>query len=133
MANSAYTKGKQKILEATTNFDTATMTVVLIDTADYTANLSTHDFFDDVAAAAREESATLASTTVTDGVFDATDTTFSAAAGDPCEDILLYDNTGGADSTDPLYVLWDTATGLPVTLNGGDVVVQWSGSGIFTL
>jgi hypothetical protein len=134
VANRAYTEGKQNILAAATNFDTATMTALLVDGADYTPNTNAagHDFKDDISAGI-EETATLASTTIADGVFDASDTTFTAAAGDPCELIVLYDNTGGADSTDPLYILWDTATGLPVTLNGGDVVVQWNASGIFSL
>lgn len=110
------------------------MKVILIDTADDDPNTTTDDFLDDILAAAREETATLASTTVTSGTFDAADTTFTAAAGDVCEELLIYDDTGGADSTDPLYVSFDTfSSGMPVTPNSGDIQIVWNVSGIFSI
>jgi len=97
----------------------------LVDTADYAVNLATHDFLDDVAVAAREE--TSANMTlidaVADGIVDANDVTFTGTTGDTCEGILVYRFvTNDADSL-PLF-WWDSASGLPVTL-GGDVTVQW--------
>jgi hypothetical protein len=105
----------------------------LVDTADYTVNLATHDFLDDVASAAREETSgnmTLVDAAV-DGVCDANDVVFTGTAGDTCEGIITYRFvTNDADSL-PL-AWWDGAAGLPVTL-GGDVTVQWSGSGLFKI
>jgi hypothetical protein len=97
----------------------------LVDTADYTVDLAAHDFMNDVAAGAREE--TSANMTLVDaaldGVVDANDVTFTGTAGDQCEAILVYKFvTADADSV-PLF-WWDTASGLPVTL-GGDVTVSW--------
>jgi hypothetical protein len=38
------------------------------------------------------------------------------------------------ESTSPLALLFDTfGSGMPVTPNGGDIVVQWNVSGIFTI
>lgn len=59
------------------------------------------------------------------GVADATDATLTAVTGDQSEYLgLVKFVTGDADS--PLIALIDTATGLPVTPNGGDIVVRWS-------
>jgi len=107
----------------------ATVRTALVDTADYAVDLVNHDFMDDVAAAAREETSgnmTLVDAAV-DAVLDASDVTFVGTAGDTCEGILVYDfNTVDADSV-PLF-WWDSASGLPVTL-GGDVTVQWGNTG----
>lgn len=125
MANALYDKGRQGFLDGSIDWDTDDIRLILIDTADYTVNLATHDFLDDVAAAAREEvSASLSGKTVTDGVADANDVTFTTAAGDPCEALICYKHTG-TDSTSRLIFYIDTATGLPVTLNGNDVIVRW--------
>jgi len=124
MANQLYPKGRQKFLEGGIAWLTDTIKAMLVDTADYTFSTA-HEFLSDVPAAAREEtSAALASKTSTDGVADAADVTFTAAAGDPCEAVVIYKDTGVA-TTSPLIAYIDTATGLPVTLNGGDVNVAW--------
>lgn len=125
MANSLYAKGLQGFLDGSIDWDTDDIRAILIDTADYTVNLATHDFLDDVAGASREEvSGALSGKSVTDGVADANDVTFTAAAGDPCEAIIIYKHTG-SDATARLIAYIDTATGLPVTLNGNDVIVRW--------
>lgn len=99
----------------------------LVDTADYTVDLTTHEFRSTgtIATVAQEE--TSADMTLidaaSDGVVDANDVTFTATSGDQCEAILVYKNTGAA-ATDLLLFWWDTASGLPVTL-GGDVTVAW--------
>lgn len=132
MASGLYAKGREGFLDGSIDWDTNTIKVVLVDTADYTVNLSTHDNLDDVAAGARVATGTLASKTVTNGTADAADVTFSAVTGDPSEALVIYKDTG-VESTSRLIAYIDTATGLPVTPNGGDITVQWSGSGIFTL
>ena len=133
MANALYSKGRQGFLDGSIDFDTDDIRAILIDTADYTVNLSTHDNLDDVAAAARvATSDALASKTATDGTADAADKTFTAVSGDTVEAIILYKHTG-TESTSRLIAYIDTGTGLPVTPNGGDITVAWNASGIFTL
>ena len=125
MANRLYDKGRQGFLEGTIDWDTDDIRVILVDGADYTPDTATHQFLSSIPAGAREEvSTSLTSKTVTDGVADAADVTFPGATGDPSEYIVGYKHTG-SDATARLIFLIDTATGLPVTLNGGDVVVQW--------
>mgnify|MGYP003576711140 FL=1 len=128
MANGFYQAGMQSWAAGDINWKSGgdTFKVFLIDAADYTVNLATDDFLNDVAGAAREEGpVTLGSlANAADGVIDAADITFTAAAGDPCEALLIYKFVT-VDGDSPLLIYIDTATGLPVTLNGGDVTVAW--------
>lgn len=124
MANGLYIKGIEALMSAGINLASDTIKVVLVDAADYSVNLSTHDFLDDVAAGARVATATLGSKTVTGGAFDAADVTFSAVTGDPSEALVIYKDTG-TESTSALIMYIDTATGLGVTPNGGDITVTW--------
>ena len=59
--------------------------------------------------------------------------TFSAVTGDAADYLTLWKNSGSA-ATSPLLVTWDSATtGLPVTPNGGDIIVTWSSNILVTL
>jgi hypothetical protein len=125
MANALYDKGRQGFLDGSIDWDTQNIKVVLVDAADYTVNLATHDNLDDVAAAGRvATSGNLSGKTVTDGVADATDVTLSAVTGDPSEALILYYDSG-VESTSRLIAYIDTATGLPITPNGGDITIAW--------
>jgi hypothetical protein len=75
---------------------------------------------------------TLGTITVVNGTFDAADSTFTAVSGNSIESLVIFKDTG-TPATSPLLVYFDTATGLPVSPNGGDIVIQWNGSGIFSL
>jgi hypothetical protein len=119
--------------------DADTIAIMLLDNADDTAIAANLDLVA-IASAARVPAAascpSLASKTigtVATGTFDAADTTFSALSGDQSEQLLLFKNTG-TDSTAILIAQWDTFTsGMPVTPNGGDIVVVWNASGIFQI
>jgi hypothetical protein len=134
LANKLYPKFKEGLLSGVFNLATDTVKAVLVDTADYTYS-DTHRYLSDVPVAAREEiSPALTAKTVTDGVFDADDVTFTGAAGDPCEALVLMKDTGDP-ATSPLIAYIDTATGLPIILNTGNVNVTWpsGASKIFAL
>lgn len=127
MANALYDKGRQGFLEGSIDWDSDTIKAVLIDEALYTVDLANHDNLDDVPAGARVGTPqTLTGKTVTNGVADAADITFpSVPLHDPVEAILIYKFlTGDADSRLIAYI--NSATGLPVTPNGGDIAVEWS-------
>ena len=124
MANALDDSGRNAFLTGDMDWVADTIKVVLVDAADYTVNLSTHDFLDDVAAGARVATATLASKTATAGVADAADTTFPTVSGDVSEALVIYKDSG-VEATSQLIAYIDTATGLAVTPNGGDIVVQW--------
>jgi hypothetical protein len=76
---------------------------------------------------------TIGSKTFTNGVFDGSDVTFSTVVGNSIEAIVIYIDTGSS-ATSPLVAYIDTSvTGLPVTPNGGDILITWNASGIFAL
>ena len=120
-----YDKGRNRFLTGDLDWVDHTIRAVLGDAADYTPNQNTHEFFSSVPSAARVASVDLTGKTAVDGVADANDATWTLVTGDQSEYIILYRfNTADADS--PLVALIDSATGLPVTPNGGDIVVRWS-------
>lgn len=125
MANALYDKGREGFLDGSIDWDTDDIRVILIDTDDYTVNLATHDNLDDIPAAARvATSGSLTGKSVTNGVADADDVVFSSVSGDQCEALVIYKHTG-SETTSRLIGYIDSATGLPVTPNGGDITVQW--------
>ena len=125
MANALYDKGREAFLNGQISWGNDSIKVCLVDTNDYAVNLATHDFLDDIPSTAIvATSAALGSKTYAAGVADAADVTFSSVTGDISEALVIYQDTGTA-STSRLIAYIDTATGLPVTPNGGDIVVQW--------
>lgn len=125
MANALYGKGREKFLNADIDWAADNIKVVLVDAADYTVSIDTHEFLSDVPSGARvATSGNLASKTSTLGVADAADVTLSAVTGDQSEALVIYKDTGSA-ATSPLIAYIDTATGLPVTPNGADITITW--------
>ncbi len=132
MASAIYPKFKEALLQGDYDLSTAVVRAVLVDTGTYTYSAA-HDFYDDLTGVVGTESGALGSKTFTNGTFDAADITFTSVTGSTAEAIVLFVDTGTA-STDALICYIDSASsGLPVTPNGGDINVTWSGSGIFTL
>lgn len=125
MGNALYDKGREGFLDGSIDWDTNDIRVILIDLADYTVNLATHTFLNEVPAISRvATSGALTSKTVAAGVADAADVVLAAVTGDPSEAIVIYQHTG-VETTSRLIAYIDTATGLPVTPNGGDITIQW--------
>jgi hypothetical protein len=141
VANAIYTKAKQGLWSGDFNVPSNTMKVTLIDAGNYTVAISTDRYMNTntVPSAARVGShQTLGSKTVTDGVFDAADVTFTAVSGASVEAIIIWKDGGDGGSTasgtnDLLLIYIDTGTNLPVTPNGGDIAVAWNASGIAAL
>ena len=78
------------------------------------------DNWDDFDAAIVGTAQTIASPTVTQGVADANDSTYTSVSGATIEAIMIYKDTGVA-STSRMIAYIDSATGLPLTPNGGDI------------
>ncbi len=142
MANAVFTAWKQLMLGDTAISGptlpapdgASDIYIALIDTADDTAVPATdQDFADIVGAAVVAEGALASVTVVASGAnvtLDAADKTLSAVTGDSAENMLIYRHTGTA-STSCLMVHFDTFTsGMPVTPNGGDIVIAFHASGI---
>jgi hypothetical protein len=133
MANAIYPKWKEALLQASSNSSLGgTVKVVLIDAADYTYSTA-HEFYSSAVAGAVGTPQTIGTKTFVNGTFDGDNVTFTAVTGDQSEALLIFIDTGN-NATSRLVAYIDTGvTGLPVTPNGGDITVTWSGSGIFTI
>ena len=133
MANALYPKAKESFINGHINMSANTITIALVDTGVYTFSTS-HQFRSDVSNSSVISSTTLSNKTVTSGVFDADDATFTSVTGANCEALLIFQDTG-VQSTSRLIAYVDSATGLPILPNGGDITVVFSSgaSKIFAL
>jgi hypothetical protein len=132
MANALYGLGRESFLKGEISWSADNIKTVLVDSQEYTPNLATDQFLSDIPAGGRvAKTVKLTSKTTVAGSADAADVTFSSVTGDVSEFLVIYQDTGTA-GTSRLIAYIDTATGLPVIPNGGDIQVQWSAP-IFTL
>jgi hypothetical protein len=132
LANALFDPGREGFLDGTIDWDTAVIKVALV--RGYTFSAS-HKFVSDITGASgvlAATSAALSSKTVTNGVADAADITFSAVAQNASNHYLLVFQssavTGGSDvaATAQRVIAWiDTGTNIPVIPNGGDVTIAW--------
>lgn len=126
MANALYAKFKESLLSQnpSVDLDTDTIKVALVSST-YTPNTASNQYYSSVSGVIGTP-ATLSGKSVTDGVFDASDITFTSVTSTATvTQLVLYKDTGTA-SNSPLIALIDSATsGLPVTPNGGDITVSW--------
>lgn len=133
MANAIYPLYKQALLDDSANIDLndSTVKVALIDTATYPYN-STHEFYSSVSGVVGTPQ-TINNTTVTNGLFDGDNVTYTAVSGNSAEALLIYIDTGTAGTSRLVAWIDTSVTGLPVTPNGGDISITWNASGIFQL
>jgi hypothetical protein len=133
MANAIYPKYKEALLDGLANTDVndGTVKVALVDTGTYTYSAA-HEFLSSLSGVVGTAQ-TIGATTVTNGVFDGDNVTYTAVSGATVEALVIYIDTGVA-GTSRLVAFIDTGvTGLPVTPNGGDITITWNASGIFAL
>jgi hypothetical protein len=134
MANTLFDSGRQGFLDGDISWTADTIRVMLVDHGVDTPVPGTDVFFSDIAAgarvgnsggSARADMPALAGKTSTDGVADANDTTFTTVPAGPSLESVVGFKDSGADGTSPLIFFDDVATNLPITPNGGDIVVNW--------
>ena len=135
MANALYGLGREAFLGGDIDWDADDIKCILADTTDYTASIdvdqyANKDTIPDAARVTNGLSGNFASKTKTLGVADAADITLSSVSGEECEAIVIGQDGGDgfvsqSGTNDRLIAYIDTATGLPVTPNGGDITIAW--------
>lgn len=123
MANELYSLGKQALLEGDINWLTDDISVSLVDSAVYTPNIVTDQFYNIIPSVVAGP-VSLGSKTSTLGVADAADSVFPSVTGAISEYVVIFKNTG-VPATSQLIALIDTATGLPVTPDGNNINILW--------
>jgi hypothetical protein len=133
MANAIYPLYKQSLLDGDTltDINDLTVKVALIDTGAYTYS-GAHQFLTSLTGVVGTAQ-TIANTTVTNGLFDGDNVTFSGVTGNSVEALAIYIDTGVAATSRLVAFIDSGVSGLPVTPNGGDITVTWNVSGIFQL
>lgn len=135
MSDQLYGLGRQAFLEGEIDWADDNIKVLLVDTTDYTVSIDVDqycnkDTIPDAARVTNGLSGNLGSKTVTLGVADAADVTLSAVTGEECEALVIFKDGGGggvsqSGTNDLLIAYADSATGLPVTPSGTDIIIQW--------
>jgi len=129
MANALYDKARNAFLKGDIHWKSGgdTYRAYLVDIqggAGYTKDLANDQFLSAIPTAALVSYIALVPDDPVAGVADAADVTFAAVTGAVSEAIVIVKwVTNAADS--PLIAYIDSATGLPVTPNGGDIQVVW--------
>ena len=139
MANAIYPKYKQSLLteaDANKSLDqssTSAPFAALVTTSGGYTYSATHQFYSSLTNIQGTDVA-ITTPTVVNGLFDGDDCTFTAVSGTVIGAIVIYRKNTGANTTWRLVLYEDTSvTGLPVTPNGGNIVITWNASGIFQL
>jgi hypothetical protein len=133
MADVVYNLGREGFLAGEIDWNSSTIKVSLVRAYVFS---QTHKFVSDVTTASGVivATATLTTPTVTTGIADADDIVFTAVAtGAACQSLVIYQSTAVgtttpdvATSAQRLIAFIDSASGLPVTPNGGNINVAWS-------
>lgn len=139
MASTIPNRFRTDMLKAVHDLTTATVKVLLLNTS-YVANPD-HSFVSDLKSPTDYELSgtgyarqTLGSQTVTQdntndrGVFDGADVTFTGVNIGTIGMVCVYRDRAGADSANEILAILDNTD---LLTNGGNVLVQWSASGIF--
>jgi hypothetical protein len=139
VANAVYPKFKQSLLteaDANKSLDqtsTSAPFAALVTTSGGYTYSAAHQFYSSLTNVQGTD-VTITTPTVVNGLFDGDDVTFTAVSGTVIGAIVIYRKNSGANTTWRLVLYEDTSvTGLPVTPNGGNIVVTWNASGIFQL
>ena len=135
MANALYGKGREAFLQGSIDWDTDAIKCMLYDATDYTVSIDVDQYVNkdtipDAARVTNGLSGNFAGKTETLGVADANDIVLTAVTGEECEGIVIGLDAGDgfvtqSGTNDLLIADIDTATGLPVTPNGGDITIAW--------
>lgn len=125
MANTLFDKGRQDFLEGNTPWLTSNIRAMLVSSA-WSPAATGNAFLPDVPRVCIVASSVLfSSKTSTNGAADAADITFPSVSGVNNIPYLVIFKDTNVYTTSPLIALIDTASGLPVTANGGDLGVTW--------
>lgn len=117
------------------DLDTDNIDISLLDQTDsgtITASTANYDTVDTPTVVATTDIASVSS--ISGGVVTLSGSiTFTSVSGDSAEYLTVWKNSG-TPSTSPLIMTWDSATtGLPVTPNGGNIVVTYTSNILVTL
>ncbi|KAA0970319.1 hypothetical protein FPY71_07280 [Aureimonas fodinaquatilis] len=133
MANTLYPKFKEALLSGDIDLAGEPVLAMLVDTSEYAFDPA-HDALNDVPADARiGDPQALDDKTITDGVFNAAEVTFTAVPAGGVAGAIVIFAQGASEAQSRLVAFFDTVGGLPITPNTGDLIVEWDAAAILYL
>lgn len=133
MASAVFPKAKEQFEQAGIILLTDDIRAMLV-LSSYTYNAA-HVFLADLGAVDNGRTAALGTKDVTNGVFDAADSTLTATAGTASNALIIFKHTG-SDATARVIAYLDNAVGLPFTPEASQACpIVWDNGGnkIFAL
>ncbi len=137
MANAVYPRYKESLLSGDANTALtgtgATGFYVALLTSAYTY-AGSDQFYSSLSGVVGTDQE-ITSVTLSNGLIDGNDVTYTAVAGgSTIAALAFYRKNAGANSTWRLVAYENTGvTGLPLTTNGGDIIINWNVGGIIQL
>lgn len=118
MSSFLFDKGREGFLLGELDWVDDSVVCLLIDTNSLASSDATALSLLSQVTDATVASVSVTGKTGTSGIADAADCTFTAVTGNPCEALILYD-----DTVSDRLIAW--IDGFSVTPNTGDITVQW--------
>lgn len=126
MANTLYDEARKHFLEGNIDWMGDTIKVYLVSNNGYTVDVANHKNLDDVGSSGRIAGPVeIVNKATAKGAADGDDVTFTAVDSPKTINAILIYKEGANEGASPLIAYIDTATGLPITPNGGDIIVTW--------
>lgn len=127
MSNALFDISREKFLSSAMSWSSDDIRCCLVRGYTYSSAHTTLASVTGAGGTVVASSGAFTSKTVTNGVADAADVTFTAVgAGAAITSIIVY-REGASDSLRDLVAYLDTGTGLPVTPDGTDITIAWDG------
>lgn len=128
MANTLYDSARAAFAKGEIDWEVDDIRVVLCDVG-YVFSAA-HTSMADIALGDRVPASStgvaLANQVVeSNGAVNADDATFTSVSGDQVKSIVIYKYVDATPANCPLIAYLDSATGLPITPNGGDIIITW--------
>lgn len=137
MANTLFTEGRKLLLNGSVDWDGATpYKAVMVNTSGtnaWTPDMAIANMASIASNSFRTSAVEITNRAITsDGAADGDDVTFTAVASsaDPIEALIIYkegNNAAISDAANIPLVYIDSASGLSITPNGGNIIVVWDG------
>lgn len=124
MADFLYDNYREEAMKGIRDLSTEVIKVVCVTDA-YSATTA-HTCINDIPGAARASTpVALSSVVVTNGILDSADVTITAVSAVSAVAAVVFFIEAATSASSTLIVNLNSGTGLPLTTNGGNVVLQW--------
>ena len=132
MATGSYRAGRRAQLKGEIDYESDSISAALIYAGEYTVDLDTDVDIGDISEDAILSEVALSGKTVINDIFNCDPMTFSSVSGISADAIVIFKSVEAVEDCILLYYI-DNASEFPITLDGTDVIVSPSATGLVQL